>query len=473
MTPLIFLDKNEQEKVTILQHIISSEETIFNSEVLANELDLSTYLIEKGIHEINEDCKINNLIQCSSIIGQYIYVQKNLSRDTLIYLLTYYFNNSASKIFFDTLLKAGKITFSNPEIAQKFSRANFFKLKKIFEENISFFVKHRATEYEWRSLLYSIYKFFNTMPDVETHNLNNIIDIIYSKYGENIPDTPSMRQQILSILTISYFRGQNGYVLAKNDFWLNSLPEIDQLSNVLNKYFFNEISNESRFIVQRFLEEGLLTEPILNQMLDVDDNSLWLNIYEATSFSFTRVFLDNSSTEYSNLLNKITNIIYIESNKFEFADDLHFSSSEYYFKSMYPFLHNNLHQLLSKLTNKVELSEHRINEIYFRIMSNILASNLTIKSSDHVLICVSFSGNINITRWIMKSIENLNYLNISLTQNLTNDVDIYISDNPIKDSSFSQIVWVKPPSPRDWFILGELITSIKQNKYLKESQEEQ
>jgi hypothetical protein len=260
-------------------------------------------------------------------------------------------------------------------------------------------------------------------------------------------------------------QNQHGYHLTEKELWLKSFEQITQLNELLVTHISTDLIRETRFIAQRFLEEGLLTDHAFNTKLDVYHVQLWDNIYDAALFSMSRVFSDINTVEYLYMLNKITNTIYVESQKFEFNDDLHFSSSEYYFKSLYPLLHNNLAHLLNNVTSTHYLSHDRINEIYFRVMSSILSSNLPIKSSDNVLICVAFSGGVSTTRWIMQNIKNLNYLNVTLTNNLTDDVDIYISDTPIKNSPIKQILWIKPPTPNDWFLLGELITKVKQDKY--------
>lgn len=465
MTPLVFLDKNEQRNIDILQYMLDTDETIFELDILAEELNLSIYLLEKSITEINQDSLEYDMDECFSQVGQYVYTQKGMSRDTLVFLLTHYFEQSAAKVFFDTLLTEGKISFSSPSISTRFSRANFFKQKHTFETNINYFLSNRPTESEWRSFFYAIYKFFNTSPSLPHKDIPHMIHRIYSEYSGAIPNTPIMKQQLTSLLTISLYRNQHNHLLTEKEFWLKSFEPITQLNELLAPHVSADLTRESTFIAQRFLEEGLLTDKAFNTRLDIYDTRLWQNIYDASMFSMAKIFSDTNTSEYLYLLNKITNTIYVEAQKFEFNDNLHFSSSEYYFKSLYPLLHDNLEHLLNNVTRTHYLSQDRMNEIYFRVMSSILSSNLSIKSTDHVLICVAFSGGINTTRWIMQNITNLNYLNVTLTKDLTDDVDIYISDTPIKNSPMQQVVWIKPPTPNDWFLLGELITKVKQTKY--------
>ena len=83
-----------------------------------------------------------------------------------------------------------------------------------------------------------------------------------------------------------------------------------------------------------------------------------------------------------------------------------------------------------------------------------------------IKICVDFSLGVNYNKMILTNLQTFSYLNIEVSDTLTSETDLLISDYYFNEKlvNCEYLVWNMPPTASDWANVGEALMRIKKNK---------
>ncbi|MFT8668543.1 MAG: hypothetical protein ABF778_02205 [Liquorilactobacillus hordei] len=95
----------------------------------------------------------------------------------------------------------------------------------------------------------------------------------------------------------------------------------------------------------------------------------------------------------------------------------------------------------------------------------MLTSEIPFSLKDRVILCIDFSGGPYVNSYILSLFKSYVNINVDVSNVLTSETDLYLSDQYIEYQLINQVIWLKPPTPLDWAELGEKIVEIKQRKY--------
>lgn len=109
----------------------------------------------------------------------------------------------------------------------------------------------------------------------------------------------------------------------------------------------------------------------------------------------------------------------------------------------------------------VYLSNH-----YIFLLINVLPPSFF---SYPVKVCIDFSLGKNYNQFIYRNIQTFDFINIEISHQLTEDIDILLCDYPISGlhQDTKVIVWSAPPTAGDWAKFGRCIATAKGKKPLK------
>lgn len=138
-----------------------------------------------------------------------------------------------------------------------------------------------------------------------------------------------------------------------------------------------------------------------------------------------------------------------------------------FFEQSYPSVHELIYKFTLNL-NKVDgykLSNLEKNSLYYEFMFGLLSFNEIKNYEKTIKIFVDFSGGRHYNHYIRENIEYFRYLNIQLTDELTADTDIYISDFSNIKVNCHQIIWKTPPLDSDWEEFADTVVVLKGGSY--------
>ncbi len=127
---LCFLDKDDEQKIHIVNQMLQSSEPMLERKTFAANLDMSNYRLNKLIDEINLDLQTVAPNVFINVTDRYIDNNEQLKFGVENLLLRNYFKSSNAEKFLLSLLKNDQIIFNQTFRGYGWSRAFFFKEKR-------------------------------------------------------------------------------------------------------------------------------------------------------------------------------------------------------------------------------------------------------------------------------------------------------------------------------------------------------
>jgi hypothetical protein len=140
-----------------------------------------------------------------------------------------------------------------------------------------------------------------------------------------------------------------------------------------------------------------------------------------------------------------------------------------FFNETYPAIDAVVKQLLGEVAKRRQLyiDQDVLTQLYYTYML-ILLEHLPVKFlSRTVKITVDFSNGPIFTKYIVTQLQQFAPLNIEIMMELTEETDIFLSDQSFAELDCEQMIWESPPLAADWEQLGDMIVRIKNQSVLE------
>lgn len=140
-----------------------------------------------------------------------------------------------------------------------------------------------------------------------------------------------------------------------------------------------------------------------------------------------------------------------------------------FFNETYPAIDAVVKQLLGEVAKRRQLyiDQDVLTQLYYTYML-ILLEHLPVKFlSRTVKITVDFSNGPIFTKYIVAQLQQFALLNIEIMMELTEETDIFLSDQSFAELDCEQMIWESPPLAADWEQLGDMIVRIKNQSVLE------
>ncbi|WP_056987048.1 hypothetical protein [Secundilactobacillus paracollinoides] len=137
-----------------------------------------------------------------------------------------------------------------------------------------------------------------------------------------------------------------------------------------------------------------------------------------------------------------------------------------FFRDLYPAFDVIITRFITNLVQShlVPVNGNSQVNLYFSYMFSLINSVPPEAVVDRVHIFVDFSQGCLYSSYVKKSLNAFDNANLVLESELSDDVDIYISDFHSKKVTAPQVVWQDPPTPNDWSNLADMILERKHSK---------
>ncbi|WJI90615.1 hypothetical protein [Weissella viridescens] len=458
---LCFLDKDDEQKIHIVNQMLQSSEPMLERKTFAANLDMSNYRLNKLIDEINLDLQTVAPNVFINVTDRYIDNNEQLKFGVENLLLRNYFKSSNAEKFLLSLLKNDQIIFNQTFRGYGWSRAFFFKEKKKFEENMMYFIGLHPSEKNLRLFIYNLYDYFNVVPDVQIPEVQRLLDRVLQLDIPRIQNDLVFAQKISILIIISYFRNHYHHRVAEDYLWLAKNPDNPGVLDLFKQVLPENTTRASIFIFQTTLEIGLI-EPTHYPIEDlVRDESSWQAVYRIIANYMDQLDFPFSETQINNTVREV----YTETQRNYFLTERDYSHASHYFSTVYPQIDFHIRQLITLVNQEIRMSQNHLYHLYFRIVVLAMSSGLDFQKDDTIEICVSFSRGYRATNWVSNNINAFTYLNVHTTTELSEKTDIYVSDVPLDHFEKPQVIWNSPTGPQQWYDLEELIRQVRHQKF--------
>ncbi len=484
-----FFEKKDKYKLYILMFLESDAKGFFPIDTICRNLDLSKFVVDNMIQEINADLlHLGYSFTIEEENGKFIRCTK-LTELIFSHIRLYYIKKSKTFQFFRELMISDMTIY-------EFSEKYFVSESKAYsiQKELSLIIKEYqltinsgslvGKEKNIRILYFEIfYHFFKGLDFFLADETTT--DRLYEKVVNHFQLHCSMTQKIklkafLSILT-SRIQREN-YVPAikvkKKSEWANFTTALKTIYTTIFSLSDAQLEGELQYLYTFLYSE---------QYIEIDYTSFMNTDYKVTTH-LTKKFLfyldktihdtPNSSAAVSQkvkakLKPELARIHFKLSN-FNIVQNS-FTSKEQidYFTEVYP-------EYVTVITNFLDKEEP--------ILSKLLGYNRTALFYDYIFmlatiipigeisqpikVCIDFSRGATYSNYIANNVLIFESINIMIQTVLDQTTDLFISDFAINDLACPQIIWKNPPTIRDWINFGNEVVQIREKHINEEKQTE-
>ena len=453
------LNDFERDKINLFTRILDNPNREIELRNLQESMSMSRYKVANLLESLNYDIKLLTEYSGMIINAHTVIPAKNFSRHTLSMMKKYYFELSPMRVLMIEVLDEGNFpSFQKIEVKYSWPKTFFYQQKnkydKLYEEFSN--VRQVDEESDLRYFIYNSFAFFGAFPAKLEHlNMRN------NKNLQSISNTQKFKAELM--LWIVEKR-----VLSKKIISEESLVISNELADSSLLTFLpitkKKLQRETLFVIQFYYYAGIMNVGELTAAAFKKE--------ERENFSeITQTFLNgieellreknNYQDEITKLCNEISSQVILDRICFIQTDQ--FSLNIQYFADVYPFLNNRVSRIVDELEQHWMIPDKK--RAYFNIITSMLTSEIPFSLKDRVILCIDFSGGPYVNSYILSLFKSYVNINVDVSNVLTSETDLYLSDQYIEYQLINQVIWLKPPTPLDWAELGEKIVEIKQRKY--------
>ncbi|MFT8424454.1 MAG: hypothetical protein ABF682_01240 [Liquorilactobacillus sp.] len=453
------LNDFERDKINLFAEILDNPNREIELRNLQETMDVSRYKIANLLESLNYDIKLLTEYSGMTINAHMVIPSRNFSRHTLSMIKKYYFELSPIRVLMIEVLDGGEFpSFQKMEVKYSWPKTFFYQQKNKYDDLYESFLIARQVDEEasLRYFVYNSFAFFGAFPDkLERLNLRDF------KALKTISNTQKFKAELM--LWIVEKRVLNKKFISDRSLVIaNELAAPALLSFLpISK---KKLQRESLFVVQFYYYTGIFNVEKLSV-------SAFKNVEHGHFREIALVLLDGIESlldeedhyqdEIMRLCNEVSSQVILD--KICFIQTDQFSLNIQYFADVYPFLNNKVRKMVDTIAQHWTIPDKK--RAYFNIITSMLTSEIPFSKSDRVTLCIDFSGGPYVNSYILSLFKSYVNINVSVSNILTSETDLYLSDQYIEYQLLNQVIWLKPPTPLDWAELGEKIVEIKQHKY--------
>jgi len=483
---LDLLNKNDQLKLDILLTLESQPNTMSIKNIV-EKLQVSEYYITGAINSLITDVERIGLPEALFSIeildNKIVQYTRHSSLSAFNYLLYIYSLESNFSLFFKNFLFESVSTQVEFLEENFISKTSFFRLRKEFEPilnrfNVSMTAKIQllGSERDIRNFLY-IYLLTSYgdvkapfSPDLEIE-LDKLIDSVENLLPVTLFN--SDRLKLRYYLYVIYVRTNLHHYISTNKPTNSDYNNIMERVSVLFINFF-KLTNE--FEAQSIVDDlfiflfasGII--PSIKLHNDVLPALGAIRKKFQTDFHISNETMRQLFTPDVNIkmAQYLTHLIFFNYPINSLVDPQNISYLNENFLEYQSFSRSVITNLLpAYLPRHKHLLKHYAQALSTDLLLLIIANfDLNLVTSP-VIVTIDFTYGDNYNKFVEHEIMNFKSLNLMVTHKLTDQTDIFISNlSPHVISSTHKIQWTSPPTASDWAFLGNLIVSIKKERYL-------
>lgn len=456
---LNILNDFERDKINLFTAILDNPNSEIELGSLQDSMNMSRYKITNLLESLNYDIKLLTEYPGMVINTHTVIPAKNFSRHTLSMTKKYYFELSPIRILMVEILSGGDFpSFQKIEIKYSWPKTFFYQQKNKYDKLYKEFslTRYADEEASLRYFIYNSFVFFGAFPQkIERLSMRNFNAL------QTISNIQKFKAELM--LWIIEKRVWNKKFISDSSLVIaNELAEPSLLSFL--PISRKKLLRESLFVIQFYYYTGIFNvEELTVNSFKKEERENFKKI--------TLVFLDDIKDliskndsyqdEVAKLCNEISSQVILD--KICFIQTDQFSLNIQYFADVYPFLDNKVRRVVDEIAQHWVLPDKK--RAYFNIITSMLTSKIPFSKRDQVSLCIDFSGGPYVNSYILSLFKSYVNINVSVSNVLTSETDLYLSDQYIEYHLLNQVIWLKPPTPLDWAELGEKIVEIKQRKY--------
>lgn len=480
---ICFLDEEKYLTVQLFEFLAHKEHGYASINVLKEELGLSQY-------------QLNKLAENALTVGQQfddVEIQYNKSKGIIATGVTTQIlkriislmaqESLRLQIFVHDYLNYGGKSTADFVKKVGISRATFFRskaaLSKALETQLPVSIKNdeiRLRFYIFDVLYYFSYTDYIDSPKVKSAVTDLLRDAILI-WKLSLSNT--QRKQLLYFISIVHLRTLSGNTLTDSN--ENNImdtaddPRVRTFAEIIKKQYQlpqKQALRDSRYFMTFLTTNDLLEEKNFLQLKNlaeikyltqkqcvVLEEELQINTTKPEYESFvTSLFKINAKTLSPSFFNN------------SFIDP----KQIFFFQESYPQADQIALSFVELCAAKsgILLDQEELTQLYYSYLFNILNEIPINIFRDKVKIAIDFSQGAVYTKYIYNQVKQFDNLNIVITNSLSNDCDIYLSNIYDPLIKKRQVIWENPPLAEDWAFLGDVIVDVKQKKYGKTRDEE-
>lgn len=138
-----------------------------------------------------------------------------------------------------------------------------------------------------------------------------------------------------------------------------------------------------------------------------------------------------------------------------------------FFMKTYPELSAVTQKMIEALSQGQHLNLDRdlLTQAYYAYILFLLTNFSQNDLIAPIEITVDFSNGPLYTKYITDLLKQFDKLNIKISSQLTKKTNIFLSDQPVKQGTYKQLIWRTPPVTSDLEALGSMIVKERSNLY--------
>ncbi|EGO5014203.1 hypothetical protein H8V64_001947 [Enterococcus faecalis] len=463
------LDKEDYEKFMVFSYIEGTLKQRISISDIEKRFSLSYFKATKLMEELMEDftdLELDSFFLIEKRKKVYVYTKNGL--DSINRLLWIYGRRSLSLAFLDYFLKNENATVEDFSYDYYISMSKSYKIRKnvntfLDEYNLNFLESNQYSENQLRMFLsdiyYNIFKIYEEPFD----------NLLIAKTEKLIRDLKEIGLiQLLTnldyvklkfYLCITYLRNERGRFSSEQFLTIGQVKKehMEKIEFLLESFLVN--SNHIKSEVQMFINflqiNEFLTEStrVLSDMIRTNLDKL----FEVT-------FFNKELCKYRSQIRKSFEPFFIEllyyNNKIL---DSQFYSDLSVFEENYSKIYKMCINIYSnqEVVNLIgcQSKNKKILLVTLLKLIDIIPTDMLLRP---VRITVDFSIGKEYNTFIASTIKNLPFVNIVIDNSYSVQTDIYLSDCLTSQVESKYIIWNSPPTPKDWEIFGNLVSTIRE-----------
>ncbi|CUW09627.1 hypothetical protein [Leuconostoc gasicomitatum] len=457
------LNKNDQIKLNIANYLFESQYESHDINQVSKKMLISRYMLVESLKSLQYDFDTLFHIKVLKVLNGRIYVNRHtITRAQMYRLSHFYFVTSPYKLLLEYRILNGDTPRYN-KIATDYgwSSSLYFKYKRHLSSIIgaknSYMFIHNAF------FISSHYQFtFNFPLSIQTLSQKIWDQLLAYEIVKSYDYTQLFN--FLCLIVIELNNNHDIFMQSLNNekTYLHITGEInDIIDEILNVTSHGKIMS---FILQLFHAFDFINENILRLSFPSNNHTNAILLSRTKNFLSSLPILLTPSEESSLIQNinlEIVKHIHNHMQMFNTNSSIDLS----YFREVYPTLYHATQKFIVSVISALKTKDQNIGTLVFKIITRIFEVTNT-DNIDPVTISINFSGSFLTDNMVLLLLKNhINHANVYFTNKTTLN-DILITD-AITGSNNNGIIWKKPPTPKDWEVLGELIVTTKKNKYLE------
>ncbi|MDR3189594.1 MAG: helix-turn-helix domain-containing protein [Lactobacillaceae bacterium] len=490
-----FLDTPDYKKLQILA-ILENNADLMALKIIGEQLDLSSYQLTKCIEMIEADVQhidtYNEPFKLE-IKNKHIRLVDKPACSIVNAFGHYYAKNSRFAPFIKSFLVEDVIRQRDFLENNFISQTSFFEIKNDLAEKLGMIdiqISPKLTlfgdELFIRSFFYNYYLNFHQDPDfpMPADIKAKTIELMDELTGAlNISLTHTDQIKLMYYLSVSARRLEHEHFIDENivnrksykknkNIWPADL--LDKTFTILTKHYPTiapaHLKTEASAFLNCLYAENMMSINFETLPHDPDLAKL-INLFEdsvSATFNLEKIFYDDIfDAEFQENLQRfffrLVNYGYPQATLFD-VENLTFLETQY--SKLFAFAHAFVQQMYHALHGKVAFFKLYQAEIAYDLLFLLISNPKIAYLAQTVHIAIDFTYGKAYNDYIKKNIISLKSLRLIVSDHVTDETDILISNHVPDYENVLKLQWTNPPTTNDWDDLRNILLTIKETKNL-------